>query len=379
MCLGLAMACSSGEDRPSPADLVGPAGNGHEEPDPGGIGPPPAGCDAAFCGDTFLHEVTDPPNLYFLVDRSGSMAAFPANSKLTKYDLARRVLGDLLRVIGHRVRYGAAIFPARSDICGPGHEVAPPQVGGLPPCTGEPDPVLADFLDAFRFYAPDGATPTSAALADLRPELEALEGKTYLVVITDGAPNCNVDAACDASECTLNIEGATIGRHSCTDGVNCCDPALFGEDAAGNCVDSDETEHQIALLAKHGIRTFIVGMPGAEPYAALLDRLAVAGGTARPGATAYYPVGDGDELEQALYSIGTGLAIKCSIDLDEEPPDPARVNVYFDGELVPADPDDGWSWNGTTRIEVNGEACDTLKSGSVIDARVLFGCDTVVR
>jgi hypothetical protein len=213
----------------------------------------------------------------------------------------------------------------------------------------------------------------------LRPELEALEGSTYLVVITDGAPNCNVDAECDASACTLNIEGVTVGSHSCTDGVNCCDPDLFGENAPGNCVDSDETEHQVALLAKHGIPTYVVGMPGAEPYAGVLNRLAVAGGTARAGSTAYYAVTDGDELEQALYSIGTGLAIKCSIDLDEEPPDAAQVNVYFDGELVPADPDDGWSWNGTTRIEVNGAACDQLKSGSVIDASALFGCDTVVR
>lgn len=379
MCLGLAVACSSAQERPSPADLVGPSGGHTTEPDGGEIEPPPPGCDAVLCGDTFLHEVTNPPNLYFLVDRSGSMGAVPANSPLTKYDMARRVLGDLLRVIGHRVRFGASIFPARTDICGPGHEVFTPQVGGLPPCTGEMDPVLADFLDAFRFYGPDGSTPTSAALANLRPELEALDGKTVLVVITDGAPNCNYDARCDASECTLNIEGASIGRHSCTDGVNCCDPELFGEEAPGNCVDVDESEHQVALLAKHGIPTYVIGMPGAEPYASVLGRMAVAGGTARPGPTPYYAVTDRAELEDALYSIGTGLAIRCTIDLDEEPPDPARVNVYFDGELVPADPEDGWSWNGTTRIEVNGAACDALKSGAVIDARALFGCDTVVR
>ena len=379
MWLGLAVACASGAERPRPQDLVGPSQHDQEDPDAGGIAPPPPGCDAVLCGDTFLHEVTNPPNLYFLVDRSGSMSAFPAHSSLTKYDMARRVLGDLLRVIGHRVRFGAAIFPARPDSCGPGQEVFAPTVGGLPPCTGEADPVLADFLDAFRFYAPDGTTPTSAALADLRPELEALEGDTYLVVITDGAPNCNYDASCEASECTLNIEGVTIGGHACTGSVNCCDPARFGDGASGNCVDGDESERQVALLAKHGIPTYVIGMPGAEPYASVLSRLARAGGTARAGSTAYYAVNDRAELEDALYSIGTGLAIKCSIDLDEEPPDPARVNVYFDGELVPADPDDGWSYAGTTRIVVNGQACDELKSGSVIDARALFGCDTVVR
>jgi hypothetical protein len=378
--LGLAVACASGQERPGPEELVGPSGDGRSpEDDAGGIEPPPAGCDADFCGDTFLQEVTNPPNLYFLVDRSGSMAAFPGNSSLTKYDMARRVLGDLLKVIGHRVRYGASIFPARTDLCGPGHEVFAPALGGLPPCTGELDPVLADFLDAFRFYAPNGATPTSAALADLRPELESLDGDTYLVVITDGAPNCNDDATCEPAECTLNIEGASVGKHSCSNGFNCCDPELVGEGAQGNCVDGDESERQIALLAKHGIPTYVIGMPGAEPYASVLDRMARAGGTARSGATAYYAVSDRDELEDALYSIGTGVAIRCSIDLDEEPQDTHQVNVYFDDELVPQDADNGWSWAGPTQIEVTGEACDALKSGSVLAARAVYGCDTVVR
>jgi hypothetical protein len=376
--VGLALSCSSVQERPPPEALVGPSGHS-TEPDPGGIDPPPASCSADFCGDTFLHEVSDPPHLYFLVDRSGSMAAFPPNSSLTKYDMARRVLGDLLKVIGHRVKYGAAIFPARADGCGPGHEVFAPEIGGLPPCTGELDPVLSEFLDAFRFYAPDGATPTSAAIADLRPELEGLGGKTYLVVITDGAPNCNLDASCDETECTPNIEGLRLGKYTCTNGFNCCDPALVGDGAGGNCVDGDESAHQVALLAEHGIPTYVIGMPGAEPYASVLSRMARAGGTARSGPTEYYAVSDRQELEDALYSIGTGLAIRCSIELDEEPADPGQVNVYFDGELVPADPDDGWSWDGTTRIQVNGAACDELKSGSVIDARAVFGCDTVVR
>jgi len=55
------------------------------------------------------------------------------------------------------------------------------------------------------------------------------------------------------------------------------------------------------------------------------------------------------------------------------------VNVYFDGEVVPADDTDGWGWDGDRRIEVNGEACDRLRSGEILEAHVVFGCDTVVR
>jgi len=375
------MACNTGPGRPSPQSLVGtsePPGHG----DAGLVDAPPAECGGDFCGDSFLKERREPPNLYFLVDRSGSMAASPEGSSRTKYEMARRVLADLLKAIGHRVRYGAAIFPKSSvsGECGPGRELIPLTLGEPPSCTGEIDPNLARRLGAFGSFPPGGTTPTSAALRELVPELEALDGKTYLVLVTDGAPNCNLEASCEADQCTLNIEHATVGQTSCAGSVNCCDPELFGEEAPGNCVDLDESVNQVERLAERGIPTFVIGMPGAEPYATVLDALAEAGGTARSGTTtAYYAVNDQDELEEALYAIGTGLAISCSIDLDEAPQDPRHVNVYFDGEIVPADPDDGWSWDGDARIVVHGEACDTLKSGRVIDARAVFGCDTVVR
>lgn len=344
------------------------------------IEPPPEDCGGDFCGDSFLSERRDPPNLYFLVDRSGSMHDGP-DDRTTKYDMARVVIGDLLRAIGHRVRYGASIFPGVSaDECGPGRKIIPLTLGNPPSCTGKPDPTLTMQLTAFGSFTPKGNTPTSAALADLAPELEALEGKTYLVLVTDGAPNCNVDATCDVDLCAPNIEHGTLGGVACSGAVNCCDPERFGKYAGGNCVDIDESERLVADLEEHGIKTYVVGMPGAEAYAGVLDRLAEAGGTARTAATtAYYAVSDQEELEAALYAIGTGLAIRCSIDLETPPDDPRHVNVYFDGQLVPADPDDGWSWDGDSRIVVHGDACDALKSGSVIDARAVYGCDTVVR
>ncbi len=59
-----------------------------------------------------IPAVSDPPALYFVLDRSGSMNdAFGANGT-SKYDTARAALRDVLLAIGHRVRYGAAVFPA---------------------------------------------------------------------------------------------------------------------------------------------------------------------------------------------------------------------------------------------------------------------------
>jgi hypothetical protein len=371
-----------------PTKLVRPEGTAM--PDGGNdiTTPPPSAC-GDFCGESFLHQIQTPPNLYFLVDRSASMSDIPDGWSLTKYDMARKVLGQLLRVIGHRVRYGASIFPdiividtpqgVVYDDCNGGLEIFAPTVGGLPACDGSFDPTLVSFLTAFGGYAPSGSTPTSAALAKLAPELEALDGDSYLVLLTDGAPNCNDSAKCDVSLCSLNVEGATFRGHACTSDFNCCDADNVGSDGPGYCIDADATKTEITKLKKRGVPTYVVGMPGVGPYAGVLNDLAVAGGTARDGDTAYYAANAESDLETALYAIGTGIAIRCSIDLDAPPDDPAQVNVYFDGELVPSDPDNGWSWDGDTRILVNGDACTRLEAGDVIDARVVFGCDTVVR
>jgi hypothetical protein len=335
-----------------------------------------------FCGETFLQELTEPKNLYFVLDRSGSMVAPMPGSRLTRLQTARAVLASLLRVIGHRVRYGAAAFPttANPDDCSAGGQVFAPALGGLPPCEGGDDPVLSSFLTRLGTLAPLGATPTAATLRAIRPSLGELEGETYVVLVTDGAPNCDLEAVCGAEACTLNIEGATVAGRSCDGGFNCCDPELTGEGMGGYCVDADDTEAAVAELAEDGIATYVVGMPGAEAYAALLGRLATAGGTAREDAGApYYAVADSDALYEALYAIGTGIALRCSITLDAPPSDPSLVNVYFDGEVVPADPEEGWSWDDETTIQVSGGACERLKSGAVLDARAVFGCDTVVR
>jgi hypothetical protein len=377
----LLLACASSGER-DPAGLVHtnrpPASGGG-----GGVtidgGNPVCG---DFCGETFLREVTEPKNLYFVLDRSGSMVVPMPDSSLTRYQTARSVLASVLRVIGHRVRYGAAAFPSTEspDDCSAGGQVFPLTLGGLPPCEGGDDDVLEAFLMRLGALVPLGATPTAATLRAIRPSLAALEGETYVVLVTDGAPNCDLEATCAADECTLNIEGATIAGRACDGDFNCCDPALTGEGMGGYCVDADDTEAAVAELAEDGIATYVVGMPGAETYATLLGRLAVAGGTARASADVpYYAAADTEALHEALHAIGTGIALSCSISLEAPPSDPSFVNVYFDGEVVASDPDDGWSWDGDVTIRVNGEACERLRSGSVLDARAVFGCDTVVR
>lgn len=344
--------------------------------------------DAGFCGEEFLREVNNAPTLYFVVDRSGSMSEEIPGSILSKYQAARATLADVLLSLGHRLRYGAAVFPpwSTSTGCEPGEEVFEARPGDPPSfaAANQLGPALRALLDRLGTASPEGGTPTAPTLFALAPMLRGLGGDTALVLMTDGAPNCNGELSCGVSECSLNIENRNLSGRACAGDFNCCNSDQAGDGAEFYCVDSDASVTAIEELAQAGVRTFVVGMPGAEAYAQVLDRLAVAGQTARvapEGQPLYYGVSDETELHDVIREIGTGIAIRCEIELEEAPPEPSLVNVYFDGELVPRDGENGWDWGREdfTRIEVFGEACERLESGDVLEARAVFGCETVLR
>src|SRR5262245_33255982 len=71
--------------------------------------------DTPICGDQVIPAIEDPPNLYFVIDSSGSMGELLPGSARSKYENARIAVSVLLDAIGHRVSYGAAIFPSFED------------------------------------------------------------------------------------------------------------------------------------------------------------------------------------------------------------------------------------------------------------------------
>ena len=96
--IAIAAACSS-QRRPPPFQAVEPdSGTGGTLPtiDASGDGPP-------LCGNTIVPVIIERPNLYFILDRSGSMAEKLPGSAYDKYENARIALGSVMRAIGHRV------------------------------------------------------------------------------------------------------------------------------------------------------------------------------------------------------------------------------------------------------------------------------------
>jgi hypothetical protein len=217
-------------------------------------------------------------------------------------------------------------------------------------------------------------TPTRVTLEALQPQLRALPGKTYVVLATDGGPNCNSKAACAADQCQLNIESIGV----CTPtGLNCC---VFSNQV--DCNDGEPTKNAVAAIAASGIPVYVVGVPGSAPYAQLLNDLAQAGGTARtpdagPGTTQYYDVNSTDQaaFEAALRNVAARVTGSCTMQLNAAPTDPGLVNVFLNEK--PLAQDGNWTLTGQTVTIVDPKSCQSILNGDVLDVRVVVGCPTV--
>jgi hypothetical protein len=315
-----------------------------------------------------------------------------------------------VRSLGSKVKVGAAVFPGRAvdadHPCLVGEEVFTTTLGDVvrPGACDPEGPITVAFSNSISIAGnepPVGATPTAATLAKLLPDLSALPGRTAMVLATDGGPNCDPIASCDETKCIPNIEHKPP---ACTSGTNCCDPSLAGPGAPQNCLDDARTRVTVQNLRAAGIKTYVVGVPGSSPYAALLDELAIAGGTARLGSTAYYDVEHISELDGVLDSIGAEVVLSCHQHLSEPPPDHDQVNVYLDSKILTYGSPDGWRWTedrgdgGTNasdpeeasaesgsvanasylELDLIGAACDDLQSGKVRRLEITFGCKTEI-
>jgi hypothetical protein len=335
----------------------------------------------------------DPPNLFFVLDRSASMKnPWSGGGGLSKWETVVRELPQLVTALGPRASYAAAVFPdPATDGCDPGTVVFPR--GGVPVLRGNaPAGVSGPTAAALTrtlgggplgVAPPSGGTPTAATLAALAPTIKAIRGKTYVILATDGGPNCNGALSCSATQCTDNIEGAS----GCPPGgvPNCCaDPNHGGANA---CLDAAATIASVSALASSGVPVYVIGVPQSEPYGAVLDQLARAGGTARGNEPQYYAASDTDpsSLLVALKKIAARVTGGCSFTLANVPADPSLVNVLFDGSPVPQSGPDGWTLTaqsgaaaGQAIVTVLGASCQKILDGDVLDMRVVVGCPTVM-
>jgi MYXO-CTERM domain-containing protein len=233
------------------------------------------------------------PVLFVVQDKSGSMAKAPDGSTATagnpsKWSIAQQVVPSLATSFSNRFRFGAAMYPRDTTTfnCSTGTVVTP----------------IADttsgITSAYNAAIPGGGTPTAASLQAVRAYLQgqSLSTPAYVLLITDGLPNCNT--ALDANSCSPTTPGCgpTPAASSC---------ALGSKD----CLDSNATVTAAQQLRAAGIKVFVVGFDTtltAGNNKAVLDAIASAGGTGSA-----YVASNQSQLQSTLNTIAVNTATCC--------------------------------------------------------------------
>jgi hypothetical protein len=339
------------------------------------------------CGKTDL--AAEPPEVSILVvvDKSSSMTETPSGFTDDKWTALGAALSAALDATSDSVAFGLDFYPFGDDR----DPMAPVDTCEMPSTSDILIPIGPSMTtvpliqDALGDYDPAGGTPTAAALARALEYFTngngaSLEGDRYVLLATDGGPNCNAALDCEVDTCTLNMDGRNCG------GQNCCDPALDPQGPA-SCLDEDDTVAAVEALADAGIRTFVVGIPGTAAYGSTLDAMAVAGLSENPDAPpSYYRVdaaGGTEGLAEVLTGITRGVIRSCRLQLTSTPTDPdyeGLINVEIDGQDVPQMGDDGWEVDRSTTpptIVLKGATCEFMQTEGAESVSITYGCPTV--
>jgi hypothetical protein len=341
------------------------------------------------------------PNVYFVLDRSGSMSSPfdpTAQGKITSYDgegqpyqahaeelssykALRDATIELVAAIGSHAMIGAAVLPATEGTCGAGQEVFPLTRGDAAPAdAGVLSQVTSQFARATSLL-PLGYTPTAATLRALLPNLSPLSGPTSIVLATDGAPNCNPDARCAQEQCLLE-NGCSEDQSEKLKvpapgpirpppppplpSVNCCDPTVSPQGPL-MCIDETPTLQVIRDLQAAGVRTYVIGVKSRGLHV-LLDDMAASGGTDHA-----YDANSLADLTSALSDVRRRV-LPCDVVIQGQAPPRDSVSLFWRSQELRRDDPNGWTWSGSSSIRLAGEACEAFLSDSPDRLRAYVDC-----
>ncbi len=371
---------------------------------------------------TIVTAHTLKPNVMLLVDKSGSMSgpidpndpacppgcgpggpACPAACK-TRIGELRSAMTTFLASHATTARLGLSFFPSE-DSCGATAGVTVALPTPTVDDTGT-DATLAAQASAISAkisaVLPGGGTPTADSLTFVGTDSSLNQADfraDFVVLLTDGLPNCNGANQNDACQCDPSRCGscasasavcpAQIAACQCT--TSNCGPGTAL--CAKGCLDGDGTVTAVAALNGHGVKTIVVGFgtdTAGGAAATVLDAMARAGGVPRacPGGAdaecdpttsgadscepttrlcrhAFYQAKSGQALGDALEAVWGGFErFTCNFVLDSQPSDPSLLSVLVDGVDVPAGPE-SWSYTaGAVVFAPNGSFCARLQAST---------------
>jgi hypothetical protein len=304
----------------------------------------PLSVDGPTCGITTAPLSRLPPEILLVLDRSPSMIEETADGPAcqtrtcgTRWEEVTTALAPALEETQSGINWGLKTFPDDA-VClvkdGATVEVAPNNA--------------LTITDAYTSNPPvthQGYTPTRDALLKAAAYLKSrttLNPKSILLA-TDGEPNC--------------ASAAEPGRAT-----------------------PDATVQAVADVAAMGIPVYVVGVDTAATRTNdTLNQMAIKGGRPRNASTKYYAVDTAEDLTVAMDAIASA-AVTCTFALPKAPPVPDNVAVEIDGQRVPRDAShaSGWDYGaGVKSVELYGEVCARVRTGTAGNVTILFGCPEV--
>jgi hypothetical protein len=322
----------------------------------------------AYCGGVAVSLTRRSANVILLIDRSGSMEQRTSDG-MVKWTALREALQTVLPDFSDSIAVGLTFFP--SDM-GPFDGGVGSNASCEVPTTLAFEPRIrqsAAVLDRLSRTSPNGSTPTAASLRlayNWYQRAADLVGDRYLILATDGAPNCDPAADVRTCRCTSLSTGPA-------------DAGMCVARTAVSCLDQAGVIAQLEALARVGVHTFVLGLNGVQDFADVLNAMADAGGRGRPGSpTRYYSAATASEITRQLQGISEVVA-DCTLRVMSPPPDPALVDVRLDGRSLYHDTRraNGWDWGDGSHQQIvfYGQACTDVRmatGGSRLVAA--FGC-----
>lgn len=305
------------------------------------------------CHDREFDVSRGRPDVLILLDRSNSMC--PASSGDPSYlSNAKRAVEKIVEDWQYQITFGFTYYPSRLCV---------PMSGFL--CT----PTTSMHVDVERDNATAimtaldgtdccGGTPIAESLDFVRRYYEDLDDghAHHVLLVTDGAPNCNAGLNRMTCVCTYNPD------EGCVD-----------DDDSLNCLDDTRTVTAAAECFAAGVPVHVLGLAEAAlEWSWVMDDIAEAGGTEHAVLAE-----EAWAIAEAMDSIAGDVA-PCRFELvPGEVADPEAVYFLVDGVEIARDPThtDGWDWVNAWTVDFYGPACDRIVEGEVSVVTARINCD----